>query len=125
MSNKDCHCGKYLVHYLRDCNRVPFGCIVATSPENIGVSVCCPKDKFNKKIAKQIALGRALVTDDPLAINLPRHREILGFYGYKNERTFEEWDDPISIYDYIKEAVKYVKRRAKKFFKEENQEKVS
>jgi hypothetical protein len=123
MSNKDCHCGKYLVHYLRDCNRVPFGCIVATSPENIGVSVCCPKDRFNKKMARQIALGRALVTNDPLAVNIPKYRKILGFYGIKDGRTWNA--DAISIYDYTKEAVKYVKRRAKKFFKEENQEKAS
>jgi hypothetical protein len=118
MFNKE-HCGKYLVHYLRDSDRVPFGCIVATSPENIGVSVCCPKDKFNKKMARQIALGRALVIDDPLKVSLPKHRKIYGFYGWHNSKTY---DDPeISIYDYTKEAVEYVKRRANKFF-QENQE---
>ena len=124
MSNENC--GKYLVHYLRTFDRVPFGCIVATSSENIGVSVCCPKDKFNKKMARQIALGRALVTDDPLAVNLPKHRKIYGFYGTKDLRTWTR--DAISIYDYTKDAVEYVKRRAKKFFKEnedENREKVS
>lgn len=121
MSNENC--GKYLVHYLRTFDRVPFGCIVATSPENIGISVCCPKDKFNKKMARQIALGRALVTDDPLAVNLPKHRKILGFYGLKDNRTWEA--GAISIYDYTKDAVEYVKRRAKKFFKEEGQEKAN
>jgi hypothetical protein len=39
---------KYLIHYLRDHNRVPFGCVVATSPHNIGISICCEKDRFNK-----------------------------------------------------------------------------
>jgi len=49
-----------LVQYLRDpVTDLPFGCIAATSPKNIGVSLCNPKDQWNKKLARTIAIGRA------------------------------------------------------------------
>lgn len=37
----------------------PYGCVVATGPNNIGVSLVDPEDSFTKKIARKIALGRA------------------------------------------------------------------
>lgn len=48
-----------IVQYIRDENRNPFGVVVATSPNNIGYSICNPKDHFSKKEAKAVALTRA------------------------------------------------------------------
>jgi hypothetical protein len=106
---------KYLVHYLRDFNRIPFGCIVAISPDNIGVSVCNPKDRFNKKFARRIALGRAMSREKDCNI-APKNRFVLGYYGEDDPRTWEF--DEMSIFDYVEDAVAYVKGRAQKYFKE-------
>lgn len=107
---------KVLVHYLRNSRRIPFGCIVATSPENIGVSICCKKDHFNKRMAKEIAIGRSYYVDDIMR-HIPRDRKVYGYYGEKDNRTW--YQDEISVYDFVEEAVEYVKTRAKKYFKEE------
>lgn len=48
-----------IVQYIRDEKRNPFGVVVATSPNNIGYSICNPKDHFTKKKAKAVALTRA------------------------------------------------------------------
>lgn len=48
-----------LVKYLRNENRIPYGCVVAVGPGMVGYSVCNPKDKFNKELGRQIAIGRA------------------------------------------------------------------
>ena len=127
MSNENSNCGKYLVHYLRTFDRVPFGCIVATSPENIGISVCMKVDhhRFTKKEARNRALESALNDINPMT-HVPIYRKVFGFYGKLDKRTLSS--NPISVYDYTKDAVEYVRRRAKKFFKEnedKNQEKVS
>jgi hypothetical protein len=49
-----------LVAYLRDYNRKPYGCIVANGPhpENLGLSLCNPKDRFNKELARIKAKAR-------------------------------------------------------------------
>ena len=47
--------------YIRDENRNPFGVVVTRKVGNqleYNYSVCNPKDKFSKEIAKKIALGR-------------------------------------------------------------------
>jgi hypothetical protein len=108
---------KYLIHYLRDYRRVPFGCIVAVSPENIGISVCMKIDNFTKKEARNRALESA-IKDSNHMIHVPLYRKVAGYYGYSDERTNPE--NVICMYDYVKEAVEYVKRRAQKFFKESN-----
>lgn len=104
---------KYLVYYLRDWKRVPFGCIVATSPENIGVSICCPKDHFNKRRARDIALGRAMLRDNSLGV-VP-NRRIAGYYG-ENEKTWYLPEQPMK--NYVEECVERIKSRAIKYFKE-------
>lgn len=38
---------------------VPFGVIVALSPDKIGWSICCNEDNWNKNLALRIAEGRA------------------------------------------------------------------
>lgn len=48
-----------LVKYVRDENRNPFACIVATDKDKIGVSICHPNDTFSKRFAREIAMRRA------------------------------------------------------------------
>jgi hypothetical protein len=122
-SKKNVENVKMLVHYLRDSDYVPFGCIVATSSENIGISICNTSkangkkpDHFSKKRAREIALGRALLRDDCGLPVIP-NKKLYGFYGFKNYRTYQ--DPAISLKDYIKESIERMKDRAKKYFKEE------
>lgn len=37
----------------------PIGMVVATGRNQVGWSLCCPRDKFNKERAKEIAINRA------------------------------------------------------------------
>lgn len=46
---------KILVSYLRDSRNVPFGCVVGDKFGRVGVSICNPKDRFNKRMAKAYA----------------------------------------------------------------------
>ena len=48
-----------LIEYIRNAKREPIGCIVAINKDSIGISLLNPKDEFDKKIAKNIAIGRA------------------------------------------------------------------
>ena len=48
-----------LIEYIRNAKRQPIGCIVAIDKDSIGISLVHPKDEFNKKLAKKIAIGRA------------------------------------------------------------------
>lgn len=48
-----------LVKYIRDGQKL-IGCVVATGPSQIGVSILNPKDTFSKERAKTIAVGRSL-----------------------------------------------------------------
>jgi hypothetical protein len=106
-----------LIHYLRDYNRVPFGCIVAIDKEHIGISIINPKDRFTKKFAREIAFNRALKRNDVFGV-VPKYRKVLGYYGEHNYKT---WSQPaIPMTEYVQEAAEYVKRRAAKYFKEEN-----
>lgn len=53
---------KQLIEYVRNEESQPIGVVIAekVSDEsfNIGWSLCCKKDKFDKKMAFKIALGR-------------------------------------------------------------------
>jgi len=83
--------------------------------ENVGVSVCNPKDRFVKKFARDIAAGRALVKKNYLS-SVPNNRTIVGYYGDDDDRTW--FQDAIPVKQYVEEAVKYVKKRAEKYFKD-------
>lgn len=48
-----------LTKYIRDGRRM-IGCIVALSANQVGFSLCSPKDKFDKEIALNLAIGRAI-----------------------------------------------------------------
>jgi hypothetical protein len=64
-----------IVQYVRDKNRIPRGVLVAVkSPEgyNIGYSLCSKYDRFEKRMALNIAIGRANFGDNsnmPYAIS--------------------------------------------------------
>lgn len=49
-----------LISYIRDENGVPFGCVVALSKTQYGVSLCNKKDVFHKNIGREMAIGRAM-----------------------------------------------------------------
>lgn len=61
-----------LIEYVRDENRVPYAAVVAVNRDLIGVSVCNPKDKFNKWIGVEIAQKRALLMKPT---ELPAYRD--------------------------------------------------
>jgi hypothetical protein len=52
-----------LVQYIRNQKNEPIGCMVAVQQEDgritIGVSLHNPKDKWDRSLARQIAIGRA------------------------------------------------------------------
>lgn len=76
-----------VIQYVRDKKRVPYGVIVAVknpadcSNSNgftIGYSLCNKKDRFSKKMALKIALGRANIVpkacdEDTLGVGLSAH----------------------------------------------------
>jgi hypothetical protein len=49
---------KVFSKYLRDEKGQPFGFVAVDQFGCFGFSLCCPRDRFNKKLARQIALGR-------------------------------------------------------------------
>jgi hypothetical protein len=52
-----------VIQYVRNKKRIPYGVIVAIKNNdggfNIGYSLCNKKDRFTKKMALEIAIGRA------------------------------------------------------------------
>jgi len=48
-----------VVRYVRDEKNNPFAVIVATGKNKIGLSLCSPEDKFNKKEGLRLATERA------------------------------------------------------------------
>jgi hypothetical protein len=56
-----------IVQYIRDKNRIPTGVLVAVKSlegYNIGYSLCSKYDRFEKKMALRIAVGRANFGDN-------------------------------------------------------------
>jgi hypothetical protein len=49
---------KVFTRYLRDVDGNPFGFVVLDPGGFYGSSLCCPRDKFRKELARTIALGR-------------------------------------------------------------------
>lgn len=67
--------GKYRVMFLRDEKTQPVGCLaIETNPDKMTVtyqmSVLHPTDRFNRKTARQLALGRMM--EDPITLKLTR-----------------------------------------------------
>lgn len=52
-----------LIKHIRDSQRKPFGTIVADKIDGdirVGISICCNKDQFSKRMGKNIAIGRLM-----------------------------------------------------------------
>lgn len=103
-----------LVKYVRKVdefgNFVPFACIVATGIQNIGYSVCSPKDSFNKERARSIALGRAqymLLSKEEIDKRVPSRNVTEPFYGNRVDQR-----------DLVIEAINEMIVRAGRYFKE-------
>jgi len=65
-----------VIQYVRNKKNVPHGVIVAIKSDDgfsIGYSLCNKKDRFNKRMALKIAIGRAELSSDPaiLAMAMP------------------------------------------------------
>lgn len=48
-----------LVKYIKNNRGVLVGTVVAIGPNEVGLALCSPKDRFNKEMGKRVALGRA------------------------------------------------------------------
>ncbi len=59
---------KYLRHFTSNGDLVPWGCVVAIGPGQVGWSMCHEKDNFNKKLARTIAAGRAAYNHNGVAL---------------------------------------------------------
>jgi hypothetical protein len=56
-----------IIKYVRDKNKIPRGVIVAVKSAdgyNIGYSLCSKYDRFEKRMALEIAIGRAITGND-------------------------------------------------------------
>ncbi len=62
-----------LVKYLRD-GKTPIGAIACPSKGKVGISICNPKDRFNRELARNLAIGRAISGE---ASPLPRRRVLV------------------------------------------------
>jgi hypothetical protein len=87
-----------LIKYVRDKSRKPIGMVVAVKQEKepftLGWSLCNKKDKWNRDIAKKIAIGRAY--------NISHRDEVFTYY-----------DVPESLHD----EVHNMNVRANRYFK--------
>lgn len=101
-----------LISYLRTVNGTPYGCIVAKGPklEDIGVSLCNPKDKFNKHLARVKAEGR--IGKQILA---PNRKVIVRGEG---------WTFVHSVRTEVENGITRMQERAKKYFKPIDTERV-
>lgn len=52
------------IMYIRDENRRPYGVLVLLENGNVGMSLCHPKDKWDKEFGKDLAFGRAFRKDE-------------------------------------------------------------
>ena len=92
---------QFLVKHIR-LEGTPFATVVATSRENIGIAVCCPKDAFNKRRGVEIARGRAL--------------KGVGLGTHFSERMRVK-RDYLDVADIVNSAVVEMESRAIRYFK--------
>ncbi len=83
-----------LVKYVRDDGRF-IGCVVAIKHDGkiaLGFSQCNPKDKFNKRIARDIAIGRA--KNSGLTVPSEKYRDLfdeeLNFMADRAKKYFKD-----------------------------------
>ncbi len=93
---------RIIIRYLRDAQNNPYGVVVATSPDNIGWSMCSDKDRWSRQLAKQIAIGRAQ--------KITNWREHFLTHSPEGNRTVpERWKNLRSTLARVEEiAIKYL-----------------
>jgi len=65
-----------VIQYVRNKKNIPRGVLVAIKSEDgfrIGYSLCNKKDRFNKRMALKIAIGRAEFSSEPTVMNFMPH----------------------------------------------------
>jgi hypothetical protein len=65
-----------VIQYVRNNKNIPQGVLVAIKSEDgfrIGYSLCNKKDRFNKRMALKIAIGRAEFSSDPAVVSVMPH----------------------------------------------------
>lgn len=82
-----------------------FGTVVCVDG-NIGVSICNPKDTFQKKMGVKIAVGRAQKRADDIFSVVPENRKVMDICGLAEQAI-----------DVVRDAVAEMQERAKKYFK--------
>lgn len=98
-----------LIKHVRDYYGKPFATIVHNG-ENIGVSICSPKDSFNKALGIRIAKGRA---DKNVDTHVPNR------LVYCNNTHYDHFgDDVVSMYEVLNFEYEFMKSRATRYYKE-------
>ncbi len=85
---------KRLIKYLRKSDRKPYGVIVATGKDKIGIAICHKGDVWDRKLGLKIASGRAENGSSASSIKVPKEFSLT-----------------------LKEAVESMERRAELYFK--------
>ncbi len=57
-----------IIRYVKEKGK-PIGCVIGLAANQVGWSLCCKKDIFNKQMARTIAKGRA---ENGFARNVPQ-----------------------------------------------------
>lgn len=95
-----------LVRHIRSAwDRSPVATIVAVDRDHIGISVCCGRDHFSKKIGREIAAGRARFG---VAAKIPNR-----YVMYDTEEAF----DICELKDIISQEYEAMVERARKYYK--------
>lgn len=103
-----------VIQYVRNKKRVPYGVIVAVKTDkgfNIGYSQCNKKDRFEKKLALRIALGRASSEDvrDSKFQNKPH-------FCKENGITYDNWETVQPPHD-VRKMISTFVNRCNKYYK--------
>jgi hypothetical protein len=88
----------------------PIGCVVAIDPDHIGYTFCCPKDKFDKKYARNLAAGRALTGTN---VNVP-NRIVDTYWDSENLRFID-----VTLSEVLVETIEDMKIRAHNYLEKQ------
>lgn len=103
-----------VIQYVRNKKRVPYGVIVAVKTDegfSMGYSLCNKKDRFEKKMALKIALGRALWGNG--VANKSQNKP---HFCKENGLTYDNWETVQPPHDVRKMIPTFV-NRCNKYYK--------